>query len=109
MANSEVKHDYHLVDPSAWPFVGSLGAFVMLLGAVFWMNSGYEGFHGLNGSPVIFLVGLFLVLLTMFGWWRDVITESVVNGNHTPVVKLHLRSGMLLFIASEVMFFVPGF
>src|SRR5690349_14901438 len=109
MAHSEVKHDYHLVDPSAWPFVGSLGAFVMLLGAVFWMNSGYEGFYGLNGSPVVFAVGLFLVLLTMFGWWRDVISESVVQGAHTPVVKLHLRYGMLLFIASEVMFFVAWF
>ena len=30
-------------------------------------------------------------------------------GNHTPVVKLHLRYGMLLFIASEVMFFVAWF
>ena len=45
----------------------------------------------------------------MAGWWRDVISESVVLGNHTPVVKLHLRYGMLLFIASEVMFFVAWF
>ena len=45
----------------------------------------------------------------MAGWWRDVIRESVVLGNHTPVVKLHLRYGMLLFIASEVMFFVAWF
>ena len=45
----------------------------------------------------------------MAGWWRDVINESVVLGNHTPVVKLHLRYGMLLFIASEVMFFVAWF
>ena len=45
----------------------------------------------------------------MAGWWRDVIQEFVVLGNHTPVVKLHLRYGMLLFIASEVMFFVAWF
>jgi cytochrome c oxidase subunit 3 len=32
-----VKHDYHLVDPSPWPFVGSLGAFVLALGAVIFM------------------------------------------------------------------------
>ncbi len=60
-------------------------------------------------SPYIFLIGLALVLYTMAGWWRDVINESVVLGNHTPVVKLHLRYGMLLFIASEVMFFVAWF
>ena len=35
--------------------------------------------------------------------------ESVVNGDHTPVVKLGLRYGMILFIASEVMFFVAWF
>ena len=111
MAHGEVHHDYHLVDPSPWPLVGSLGAFIMLLGAVFWMNAGYTGFWGLpvNGHPWVFIVGFLLVLYTMAGWWRDVVTESVVKGNHTPVVKLHLRYGMILFIASEVMFFFAWF
>jgi cytochrome c oxidase subunit 3 len=109
--SSDVKHDYHLVDPSPWPIVGSLGAFVMMVGAVFWMNKDYAGFWGLpvSGQPWIALVGLGIVLYTMAGWWRDVIKESVHTGNHTPVVKLHLRYGMLLFIASEVMFFVAWF
>src|ERR1700743_2161627 len=75
------------------------------------MNKDYTGFFGLpvNGQPWIFLIGLGLVLYTMAGWWRDVIKESVVQGYHTPVVKLHLRYGMLLFISSEVMFFVAWF
>jgi cytochrome c oxidase subunit 3 len=30
-------------------------------------------------------------------------------GDHTPVVQLHQRYGMILFIASEVMFFVGWF
>jgi cytochrome c oxidase subunit III len=109
--SSDVKHDYHLVEPSAWPIIGSMSAFLMLIGAVFWMNKDYTGFFGLpvNGSPVIGLIGLAGVLYTMAGWWRDVVRESVVLGNHTPVVKLHLRYGMLLFIASEVMFFVAWF
>ncbi len=109
--SGDVKHDYHLVDPSPWPVVGSLGAFTMLAGAVFWMNKDYTGFFHLpvNGTPWIFLIGLALVLYTMAGWWRDIIKESVEKGNHTPVVKLHLRYGMLLFIASEVMFFVAWF
>ena len=109
--SGDAKHDYHLVNPSAWPIVGSMGAFLMLTGAVFWMNKDYTGFFHLpvNGQPYIFLIGLALVLYTMAGWWRDVINESVVLGNHTPVVKLHLRYGMLLFIASEVMFFVAWF
>src|ERR1051326_5137910 len=109
MAHSEVKHSYHLVTPSGWPIVGSVAAFTMLVGAVFRMNKDYAAFPGLNGQPWIFAIGLVLILYTMAGWWRDVIRESVVLGNHTPVVKLHLRYGMLLFIASEVMFFVAWF
>ena len=34
MAGHAAKHDYHLVDPSPWPFVGSLGAFLLAVGAV---------------------------------------------------------------------------
>jgi cytochrome c oxidase subunit 3 len=44
----------------------------------------------------------------MFMWWRDVIKEAH-SGDHTPVVQLHLRYGMIMFIASEVMFFVAWF
>ncbi len=83
--------------------VGSAFAFLMMVGAVFWMHKDYTGFFGLPvaGTPWIFGIGLAGVLYTMASWWRDVIQESVVKGNHTPVVKLHLRYGMLLFIASE--------
>jgi cytochrome c oxidase subunit 3 len=109
MAHGNVKHDFHLVEPSPWPVVGSLGAFIMMLGAVFWLNKGYTGFGVMAGVPWIFAIGVALVLYTMAGWWKDVVTESVVEGQHTPVVKLGLRYGMLLFIASEVMFFVAWF
>ena len=111
MAHGEVHHDYHLVDPSPWPIVGSAAVFLMLIGAVFWMNSGYTGFWGLpvNGHPWIFVIGVGLVLFTMAGWWSDIVRESVVKGDHTPVVKLGLRYGMILFIASEVMFFFAWF
>src|SRR5690349_4768862 len=111
MAHSGVKHhDYHLVDPSPWPIVGSIGALMMFVGAVFWMNKDYP-FWGLpvQVRPYVFGAGAVLILYTMAGWWRDVIQESVVRGDHTPVVKLGLRFGMVLFIASEVMFFVAWF
>ena len=109
MAHGNVKHDFHMVEPSPWPVVGSLGAFIMMVGAVFWLNKSYAGFGVMAGVPWIFAIGLALVLYTMAGWWKDVVNESVVEGQHTPVVKLGLRYGMLLFIASEVMFFVAWF
>jgi cytochrome c oxidase subunit 3 len=102
MAGAEAKnHDYHLVNPSPWPVVGAISAFVLAVGAVNWM-------HGASWGMAVTLLGLLGVLYTMFMWWRDVIIESK-QGDHTPVVQLHLRYGMLLFIASEVMFFVAWF
>jgi cytochrome c oxidase subunit 3 len=49
------------------------------------------------------------VLYTMIGWWRDVIHEAEVEHDHTRVVQISHRYGMILFIASEVMFFVAWF
>ena len=124
MAHSDVEHDYHLVNPSPWPLVASISAFIMAVGAVIAMHGlaeplaeGVEptGLYSqfaqallLKGDLVIFGVGTLGVLVTMFGWWGDVIKESI-QGDHTPVVDIGLRYGMILFIASEVMFFVAWF
>ena len=100
MAEGHAKHhDYHLVNPSPWPAIGALGAFVLAIGAVMY-------FH--DAGPWVLLIGLLLVVYTMIGWWRDVVKESHA-GDHTRVVQMHLRYGMILFIASEVMFFVAWF
>jgi cytochrome c oxidase subunit 3 len=56
---------------------------------------------------VAFFSGV-LLIASMFSWWSSVIREGH-GGEHTPVVQLHFRYGMILFIASEVMFFVGWF
>jgi cytochrome c oxidase subunit III len=93
------NHDYHILQPSVWPFIGAVSAFVMLFGAVLWM-------HG--SAPYMALIGLVGVLYTMYAWWSDVVTESRV-GDHTPVVRIGLRYGVIMFIMSEVMFFAAWF
>ena len=115
MADSHnVNHDYHILDPSPWPLIGSIGALIMALGGIGYMRSLAEGefvLLGLNlaaSGPTVFLIGLAIVLYTMFAWWSDTVKESQ-EGHHTRVVSIHLRYGMLLFIASEVMFFVAWF
>ncbi len=115
MADSHnVNHDYHIIDPSPWPLIGSIGAFVMAIGAIAFMryNAGGEvvlaGIDLANAKYWILALGLLVVLYTMYGWWSATIKESL-EGHHTKVVSLHLRYGMILFIASEVMFFVAWF
>ena len=105
MADHAVHHDYHILPPSPWPLVASIAATIMMIGAVMWM----KGLFGLPaGTNWVFFSGLAGVLFSMFGWWADVIKESR-QGDHTPVVSLGLRYGMVLFIASEIMFFAGFF
>ncbi|KXF78371.1 cytochrome B562 [Paramesorhizobium deserti] len=106
------NHDYHIIDPSPWPFLSSVGAFVLAIGGIAYMrylNQSDLHLFGVNlVGPWIFFVGLAIVLYTMYGWWSDTIKEGR-EGHHTRVVALHLRYGMIMFIASEVMFFAAWF
>ncbi len=100
LTSSGLKQPYHLVDPSAWPLVGSLGAGLTVYGII-------QAAH--FGSYTFLVLGLLCVLATMFLWWKDVLMESRTPGLHSAIVRLGLRYGMTLFIASEVMFFVGFF
>ncbi len=101
MASTETHgHDYHLVDPSPWPALGAIGALMLTAGMVIFMH---------DGGGWLAVIGGLVLLYTMFLWWRDVIREGEYEGDHTPVVQIGLRYGMVLFIASEVMFFVAWF
>jgi cytochrome c oxidase subunit 3 len=80
--------------------VGSFAGGALVLGIILWAH---------YGSRAIFFIGLAGILATMFFWWRDVVKESRTPGLHTPIVRIGLRYGMTLFIASEVMFFVAFF
>ena len=112
-AHHDEPHDYHLVDPSPWPAVGSFAAFFLFFGVVLYLHPGMlgEGLEKMFAAMGIwvFIPGLIGVLATMWVWWRDVIREATVEGHHKPVVQLGLRYGMMLFIASEVMFFAAFF
>jgi cytochrome c oxidase subunit 3 len=77
-----------------------MSAFVLAIGGVLFMHQ--EG-------PWVMVAGFVLVLFTMAMWWRDVIREGEREGHHNPIVRVGLRYGMALFIASEVMFFSAFF
>jgi cytochrome c oxidase subunit 3 len=95
----EKNHPYHIIDPSPWPLLAAIGAITLLSGAVLWMH---------EITTVVMLIGLAIVLYSMFVWWRDVVHESRA-GDHTPIVRIGLRMGFIMFIMSEVMFFSAWF
>ena len=95
-------HQFHLVDPSPWPLLASLGGFMLTTGLVSYM-------HKMLGGWSLFLNGFIVILFVMCVWWRDIVREATYEEHHTSVVQRGLRLGMILFIASEVMFFFAFF
>nr|YP_009563809.1 cytochrome c oxidase subunit III [Isopachys gyldenstolpei]QAX27902.1 cytochrome c oxidase subunit III [Isopachys gyldenstolpei] len=93
-------HAYHMVDPSPWPITGAIAALLMTSGLAIW-------FHFNN--TFLMNTGLIILLLTMYQWWRDITRESTFQGHHTAPVQKGLRYGMILFITSEVFFFIGFF
>lgn len=101
----DVKHDYHLVNPSPWPLIGSMAVLALAVGGVMYM----KGLFGVEKGQLWTLVpGFLMVIWVMAGWWREVVKEGR-TGDHTPVVEIGLKYGMVLFIVSEIMFFAAWF
>ena len=98
----KTTHSYHLVDPSPWPIVASLGAFMFTTGGVLYM-------HKFIGGWNLFFTGFCMILYVMYTWWRDIVREATFEDTHTAIVQKGLRLGMILFIVSEVMFFFAFF
>nr|QHN89109.1 cytochrome c oxidase subunit III [Hasora chromus] len=94
------NHPYHLVDYSPWPLTGAIGVMTLVTGMVKW-------FH--NFSMNLLILGYIIVILTMYQWWRDICREGTLQGKHTISVSKGLRWGMILFIVSEIFFFVSFF
>nr|AGZ18935.1 cytochrome c oxidase subunit III [Dermophis mexicanus] len=93
-------HAYHMVNPSPWPLTGAIAALLMTSGLAMM-------FH--FQSMILLYLGFSVMLLTMLQWWRDIVRESTFQGHHTTPVQKGLRYGMILFITSEVFFFLGFF
>ena len=108
-------HPYHIVRPSIWPLIAAFAGGLLAVGSLMYFHdvhlfadpkNNVEGFAvGLNGV----YIGILAIIIVMFGWWKEIIYEAVTEKIHTPVAMVGMRYGMLLFIASEVMFFFAFF
>jgi cytochrome c oxidase subunit 3 len=93
---------FHLVEPSPWPILLSFTIFSMAIGAVMY-------FHGFSYGGYILSLGFISTVYGMILWFRDVICEGTLLGNHTKEVKNGLLIGFILFIISEVFAFLSIF
>nr|ADO60639.2 cytochrome c oxidase subunit III [Ischalia sp. BMNH 840493] len=98
--NLHKNHPFHLVDVSPWPVLASLTLFSLMTGLIKW-------FHLFEIN--LFLLSALIMLLIKYQWWRDMTRESTFQGHHTFLVTLNMRWGMILFITSEIFFFISFF
>nr|APX40855.1 cytochrome c oxidase subunit 3 [Longitarsus curtus] len=94
------NHPFHLVNISPWPILSALSVMTMMMGLIKW-------FHLYNNN--LLFISMIIMTLIMYQWWRDIIRESTFQGMHTLKVTKGLRWGMILFITSEVFFFISFF
>jgi heme/copper-type cytochrome/quinol oxidase subunit 3 len=99
---ANIRHPYHLVDPSPQPFVISFALLMITTGTVFYM-------HGLPVYRFVLPLGIAWFIWIFVDWFRAIVQESTFMGYHTEKVQFSHRTGIKLFIASEVMFFFSFF
>nr|YP_010833242.1 cytochrome c oxidase subunit III [Philine kinglipini]WFG53989.1 cytochrome c oxidase subunit 3 [Philine kinglipini] len=94
------QHPFHLVEYSPWPLLGSFGILSMPVGLVYYIKT---------ANFYLLLLGTVSVALISYLWWRDITRESTLQGFHSAMVVKGLKTGIFLFIVSEVCFFFAFF
>jgi cytochrome c oxidase subunit 3 len=95
-------HPFHMVSPSPWPILTSSSLLSLAVSGAFSM-------HVFVHISKIFFSSLALVVYSMCLWFRDVIVEGTYQGHHTLAVQKGINIGVVLFIVSEVFFFLAIF
>nr|YP_009734528.1 cytochrome c oxidase subunit III [Acropyga smithii]QBG38705.1 cytochrome c oxidase subunit III [Acropyga smithii] len=93
------NHPFHLVSISPWPIIISINLFNNLISMIMWFNK----------MNYLIMISLPCSILCIYQWWRDMIRESTYQGNHTKWVYQGMKLGMILFIVSEIFFFISFF
>ena len=88
------------VQTSFWPFLIAFSLFSVMSNIVLWFR--------MKLSIIFVIYSAVFLILTSFLWWKDFSRESML-GYHTHKLEVSLRVGMLLFILSEVFFFLSFF
>lgn len=94
------NHPFHLVEVRPWPILGAFSAIITIIGLIKW-------FHIYNSQ--LFIIGILTIIIIIYQWWRDITRERTFQGHHTFIVTMGLRWGIILFITSEVFFFISFF
>ncbi len=98
---AQAQGGYYVPHGSNWPIIGSVGLTALVIGIALYLEGMGLGLWimGAGGALTIYMV---------WGWFADVVRESV-SGLYSAQVDRSLRWGMIWFIFSEIMFFAAFF
>ncbi len=94
------QQPFHLVEFSPWPLIRGLTLMALPVALLSLMKSKFI-------LPISILVPF--ITLIAFLWWRDVSREATFQGHHNVPVLSGIKTGILLFIVREVIFFFRFF
>nr|YP_009726422.1 cytochrome c oxidase subunit III [Batracomorphus lateprocessus]YP_010879004.1 cytochrome c oxidase subunit III [Batracomorphus matsumurai]QHW07513.1 cytochrome c oxidase subunit III [Batracomorphus lateprocessus]WHE42656.1 cytochrome c oxidase subunit 3 [Batracomorphus matsumurai] len=94
------NHQFHMVNNSPWPILASMSVFSMMTGSIMWMK---------NMNMYTMMLGMMMIFMVSYQWWRDIVRESTFQGMHNKKISQMMKWGMMMFIISEVMFFLSFF
>jgi cytochrome c oxidase subunit 3 len=77
------NHQYHILPPNIWPLIGAASALTFTSGMVLFM-------HDLANWQIVLGLGVMGLIATFYSWFSKIVEEAQ-QGDHTPVVQLHLR------------------
>jgi len=91
---------YYIPHGSPWPLYGSVTLFVLMSGAIAWLN---------DWLPAWSLAPGFFMLASLFIFWFGTVIQESEGGLYNAAVDRSFRMGMMWFIFSEIMFFAAFF
>nr|UNO53590.1 cytochrome c oxidase subunit 3 [Ixodes granulatus]UNO53772.1 cytochrome c oxidase subunit 3 [Ixodes granulatus] len=93
-------HPFHMVEKSPWPFTSSISSIMITISSIMILHFSFS--HAIT-------LAITILFLTLFQWWRDISREASLQGHHSSYVLWGLKLGMILFIISEIFFFISFF
>ena len=97
-------HSFHIVNIRPWPLINSLNILNLIFNSIIFIKF-YQ-------NPLITFslkLSLLLISLTILNWWRDITREGAFQGHHTKNVLTGLKIRIIIFIVSEIIFFLRFF
>lgn len=94
------NHPFHITTNRPWPLIISFNIINLLLTNVIRLNSKFT---------ILNIFNLITLILTSYQWWRDLIRERTFQGFHTLNIINIIKFRIILFIISELFFFISFF